>query len=201
MKRIRCPVRWLTMSDWSTQASSQLSTRRLGPHQDRPSWGGRRRSPSSGAAGHLRLAEGLEILVRVAHLALQGPLHEELVGEVPDEAARKLVVHLEGAVRAGPGRLVADRVASSAAAGGRAGHLHEVERLNPDDFKPGFEVATGDLEDAGVARSGMVEPARDVLDLEHAFRPLGLATGVGADVPTDFERRVDMERVANVAHD
>src|SRR5450759_3401211 len=77
----------------------------------------------------------------------------------------------------------------------------KVEQLDPDDFKPGFEVATGDLADAGVCRSGMVEPARDVLDLEHAFRPLGLATGVGADVPADFERRVDMERVANVAHD
>src|SRR5450759_3322168 len=112
MKRIRCPVRWLTMSDWSTQAPRQLSTRHLGPRQDRPSWGGRRRSPSSGAAGHLRLAEGLEILVRVAHLALQGPLHEELVGEAADEAARKLVFHLEGAVRAVSRCLVPNGVSS-----------------------------------------------------------------------------------------
>ena len=74
-------------------------------------------------------------------------------------------------------------------------------RLDPDDFKPGFEVATGDLEDTCVARAYVVKPAGHILHLEDAFRPLGLATGVGADVPADIERRIDMERIANVAHD
>src|ERR1035437_7485781 len=127
------------MSDWSTQPSSAAIDTRPGPASGpalvgrpgglplvRRGWapaprrgprdcrsggasGAPGAGPSSGAAGHLRLAEGLEILVRVAHLALQGPLHEELVGEVADEAARELVFHLEGAVRAGPRRLVADR--------------------------------------------------------------------------------------------
>src|SRR3954447_742376 len=106
------------MSDWSTQASSVGSGTTPAVPTALPAGRPGPRGPWSCGGWNLRLAERLEVLVRVANLALKGPLHEQLVGDVADDAARKLVVHFERAVRAGPGRLVADGVGRTPAAGG-----------------------------------------------------------------------------------